>query len=66
MYQYAGSGADVTVEDAFSFAQHMSIEGKKLLAKAQAPGVSILQQEKALFPKRTTMNIIVMRLQPTE
>eukprot|EP00041_Stephanoeca_diplocostata_P030988 m.951220 g.951220 ORF g.951220 m.951220 type:complete len:498 (+) comp23865_c0_seq2:82-1575(+) len=41
MYQYASSGPDVTVEDAFSFAQHMSSEGKKLLAKAQAPGGSI-------------------------
>ena len=28
-------GVDVTVEEAFSFAQHMSEEGRKLLAKAQ-------------------------------
>lgn len=32
----AAAGVEVTVEEAFSFAQHMSAEGRKLLEKAQA------------------------------
>jgi hypothetical protein len=36
------AGVDVTVEEAFSFAQHMSEEGRKLIAKAQnSPSGSI-------------------------